>query len=106
MNTTIQLPNGRTAINFVPEDSKELCIVPLSMIKRLTENLKNLSFEEIKRHTISKMIETKSLKPMVEYMEDEITFHRTVNLIEKYEPANEPEPVHNDANQFSDLNQS
>jgi hypothetical protein len=91
MTTTIQLPNGRTAISFVPEDSKELAIVPLSVIQRLAKDLPNAPLSSHKHQLKEQILASSTLEDMVQICESFVDFHRTVNLIAEYKPAPLPD---------------
>ncbi len=94
--TMINIGNGRTAISFVPEDSKELAIVHLSVIKKLAELLPIANEIQIIEGLKQRLSNSQN---MGEYgpgrsLEDAITvcneftaFHETVNLIRAYEPV-------------------
>ena len=94
---TINLPNGRTAVSFVPEDSKELAIVHLSTIKKLASLLPKASEAEIIQELRERLANSvyqaealnrkgESLKDAIEVCNEFTAFHETVNLIEKYDP--------------------
>ena len=96
MNTLITLPNGRTAIMFVHEDSTELAIVPLNTLQRLAELLPTAHPKKIINDFISNLDgiccsnSDYLLKDAITAAEDFVSFHRTVNLIAEYKP--EPLP--------------
>ena len=91
MHTKLDIGNGRTAISFVPEDSKELAIVHLSTIRRLSANLKKVPLQFIKDNLKDAIDMSRNLEEVCSVMSEELAFHESINLIEKYEP----EPVPN-----------
>lgn len=96
-NTVIKLPNGQTAVSFVPQDSKELAIVHLSTLKQLAELLPKAStdliLQELENRIGSIRVQhnlDNRLEVVTELCSDFINFHQTINLIREYKP----EPVH------------
>lgn len=83
---TIKLPNGSTAIDFTPKDSKDKAIVHLSTIKKLTKLLPLTRWSDIREDIIMRLYEANDLKAGVEVMSDEVAFHESVNLISAYQP--------------------
>lgn len=74
------------AVSFVPEVTGELAIVDLRVIKRLASYLPKAPFANIKHTLISKISETTEIEEMVEILEDEIAFRRSVDLITIVQP--------------------
>ena len=77
------------AVSFVPNDDSQLAIVPLSMLIRLASMLKNepqsriiLDFKMALGKIRNK---DNALELAVVLAQEFIDFHKTVNLIEKYE---------------------
>ena len=95
--TIIKLPNGRTAVSFVPEDSTELAIVHMSTIKKLAALLPKANPREILAAHIDTLQDFRDPRTMIQDIitesKDFITFHETVNLISTYEPVKESAPV-------------
>jgi thiamine monophosphate synthase len=94
---TVELPNGRTAVSFVPEDSKDLAIVHIATIKRLAALLQTAHPMAIIQEFIKELTAICSkhdvdfpLRDAVEIAEDFVNFHKTINLIQEYKP----EPVY------------
>ena len=85
MNQTIKVGN-RDAVVLVPENSGPLAVVDLGVLKRLTSLLPSVSFAKILQD-LHDAIETKSnVKDLVELLEAEVAFHKSVNLIAEYNP--------------------
>lgn len=87
---TIKLPNGSTAIDFTPKDSKDKAIVHLHVIKRLAKLLPKADQREVVEELISELNArdnpTTCLSEAVDICNEFTSFHETVNLIEQYEP--------------------
>lgn len=95
----VDLPNGKNAINMSPESTQQLAIVNLSVIQRLAKLLPKANFNDIRAEVIFNMrkidedSET-SLAQLIQLMEDEVAFHRSVNLIAEYNKSvEEPQTV-------------
>ncbi len=88
-NKYIDIGHGRTAISFVPEDSKDLAIVHLSVIKRLADLLPKANLREIKIIFKEKVEDTQNMIQFVNVLSEELAFHESVNLIKEYNP---PDP--------------
>jgi len=88
----IKLPNGSTAVSFVPEDSKDLAIVHIATIKRLAGLLQLAHYSDIRLELIEKMNSVGALPKLVEVTEEFTNFHKTINLIQEYKPV-EPKVV-------------
>lgn len=93
---TIKLPNGCTAVDFTPKDSKDKAIVHLSVLKKLTKLLPLASEREIINELIDELHRCSyaegaypkgtALKQAIETCNEFTAFHVTVNLIEHYDP--------------------
>jgi hypothetical protein len=88
----VELPDGKTAINMSPESTQQLAIVNLSVIKRLTALLPLASPQDIigsfqdKLEDLQKTYPSRTmLEDFINLMEDEVAFHRSVNLIATYD---------------------
>lgn len=79
----VQNKNGehQDVVNLAPEMEGELAIVYLSTLKRLTKNLSTTNFRAVKTAMIDMIRECDTLEQMCDVMENELKFHRTVNLI-------------------------
>jgi len=77
------------AVSFVPNDDSELAIVPLSMLMQLASRLKNGSQSSIIydfKLALGKVRhDDDGLEKAVVLAQEFVDFHKTVNLIEKYE---------------------
>ncbi len=86
----ITLPNGRQAISFVPEDSKDLGIVHISTIKRLAALLPKANPKEIVGELIDRLSGMRDpsscLAEAIAECNEFTAFHETVNLIREYKP--------------------
>lgn len=99
----IELPNGSTAVSFVPEDSKDLAIVHIATIKKLAGLLQHASPASIiKAHIddLQHQLDTSprggdgALKQAIKASEEFTAFHKTINLIQEYKPeSKEPKLV-------------
>jgi hypothetical protein len=99
---TVELPNGRTAVSFVPEDSKDLAIVHIATIERLAKMLATAPIQGIiaemqvkleglfMRQTKYNSTNPVTLEEYISVLEDDVNFHKTINLIQEYKP----EPIY------------
>ena len=84
MNNTIEI-NGKQVIDFTPDNAREIALVDLKVLRRLTAQFKTSNFERI-RHSLREIImETNNLSDLVDACEDFAAFHRSVNLIQSYQ---------------------
>lgn len=72
---TITLPNGKEALNLVPEHQGKLAIVDLGTIQRLAKSLVKSPFRELKEELITAIDNTQSLEDMCNVMAEELAFH-------------------------------
>jgi len=91
--STISL-NGQDqeVTNLVPNIEGELAIVSLPVLKRLAALLPEANFHDIKAKVMNSVSNTENMPDMTAVLEDELTFHKTVNLIrtiksDEIEPA-------------------
>ena len=83
MKNSIEI-NGKQVIDLTPENAREVALVDLKVLKRLTNLLGNESFSNI-RHTLrTNIMATDNLEQLVELCEDFTSFHRSVNLVQSY----------------------
>lgn len=80
-HSTIELPNGTKALNLLPDFNGQAVIVPLSMVKRLASMLPTARLDVVVESLVSKVREEQNLVGYVEVLEEEVAFHRTVNLL-------------------------
>lgn len=80
----VALPDGKVATSFVPELTGELAIVHLSVLQRITARLNKAAFVSIRAQFMEDIEKSNDLKEMVEIAEEEVAFHRSVNLIQQY----------------------
>ncbi len=77
------------AVSFVPNNNTQLAIVPLGMLIKLTSELNKGSQYSIIvdfKHALTKASKgDNALELAIETAQEFIDFHKTVNLIEKYE---------------------
>lgn len=86
--TIIKLPNGTEAILFAPEKNRQLAIVDLDVLQKLTKILPIASLSTLKQEAINNIDTAKTLDEMICNMKEDIAFHETINLINTYEPQN------------------
>ena len=76
--------NGKQVIDFTPDNAREIALVDLKVLKRLTEQFKTSSFDRIRHSLRETIMATTDLDTLVEKCEDFAAFHRSVNLIQKF----------------------
>ena len=84
MNNTIEI-NGKQVIDFTPDNAREIALVDLKVLRRLTAQFKTSNFERIRHSLREQIMSTNDLNSLVEICEDFAAFHRSVNLIQSYE---------------------
>lgn len=84
MNNTFEF-NGKQVIDFTPDNAREIALVDLKVLRRLTAQFKTSNFERIRHSLRETIMETKDLSTLVDACEDFAAFHRSVNLIQSYQ---------------------
>lgn len=79
----VQDKNGehQDVVNLAPGLEGELAIVYLETLQRLTKNLSTTNFRAVKSAMLDMIRECNTLEQMCAVMENELKFHKTVNLI-------------------------
>jgi len=79
----VQNKNGehQDVVNLAPELEGELAIVYLETLQRLAKNLSTTNFRAVKSAMLDMIRECDTLEQMCAVMENELKFHKTVNLI-------------------------
>lgn len=77
--------NGKQVIDFTPDNAREVALVDLKVLRRLTEKLTSMSVDKIRHSLREQIMSTNDLNSLVEICEDFAAFHRSVNLIQSYE---------------------
>lgn len=72
---------SQDVLNLVPSLEGELAIVNLSVIQRLAELLSTSDLWEIKKRFKSRVSDVCKMADFVALLEEEIAFHKSVNLI-------------------------
>lgn len=88
----IHVSEEQTAIAMVPALEGQMAIVYLDTIKRLASYLPKANWTEIRDSIISKFHDAIGLEALLEIMEEELKFHKSVNMINEFEPE---QIVHN-----------
>ena len=83
-NNTFEL-DGKVVINFSPIDARQLALVDLKVLQRLTKMLGTSSFDKIRHELRTNIMEATNLDQLVSITEDFTAFHKSVNLISIYE---------------------
>lgn len=75
--------NGKEveALNLTPQSDNGLAIVDFTVLRRLTDLLPKANLFDIKQAFIDKIREKTTLNEFVLLLEEEMAFHKTVNLI-------------------------
>jgi hypothetical protein len=78
--------NGKQVIDFTPDNTREIALVDLKVLKRLTEQfLTTKSFDKVRHSLRERIMMADNLETLVERCEDFAAFHRSVNLIQSYQ---------------------
>lgn len=70
-------------IDVTPDHDRELALIDLSFIIRLTEVLPKGDLYEIKKGLKANIVNARCIEAIVKACEDFIEFHRTIDLIQK-----------------------
>ena len=76
--------NNMEVINFSPESARELALVDLVVLQRLTNMLEATSFERIRHNLRTELMESTNLETIVQICDNFSAFHKSVNLISNY----------------------
>lgn len=76
--------NGKQVIDFTPDNARELALVDLQVLRRLTDMLGKDSFSNIRHSLRQNIMAADNLETLVQVTEDFAAFHRSVNLIQSF----------------------
>lgn len=76
--------NGENIVSFVPENSRAIAIVDLKVLKKLVKQLPSVPLTTIKNALANEILDTDTLNELMELLEDEIAFHKSVNDIQEF----------------------
>ena len=65
MNKTIDI-NGKQVLDFTPDNARELALVDLKVLRRLTEQFQTSSFEKIRHSLRDTIMQSNNLEQLVE----------------------------------------
>ncbi len=82
----IAIGDNKTAISFVADLTGELAIVPLSTLMAIARTFKMGKLEQVKENHIIAIHQAKNIDEYVTVLEEELNFHKTMNLISMYDP--------------------
>lgn len=82
----IQLEDSREANFLVPEifENQSLSVVSTDVLEKLLRLLPNTAFDEIKSRLIGKIGSSNDLGDLCKVLQNELNFHKSVNLIESF----------------------
>ena len=83
MKNVIEI-NGKQVIDFTPDNARELALVDLQVLRRLTDMLGTESFSNIRHSLRQNIMAADNLETLVQVTEDFAAFHRSVNLIRSF----------------------
>ena len=75
--------NGEQVVDVTPDHHRELALVDLQVLNKLTDQLGKTDFSRIRQGLRNKIMNTNNLDELVQVTEDFTAFHKTVNLIQK-----------------------
>lgn len=75
--------NGAQVVDVTPDHHRQLALVDLEVLNKLTELLPNADLYEIKTGFKEKISAARSIEAIVKACENFTAFHRTVNLIQE-----------------------
>jgi uncharacterized protein (DUF1015 family) len=77
----IKLANGQDAVNLMQVNDRVAAIVDYQTLQRLTELLQRVDLSEVKEGLIHRVRHATNLPDLLKMLEDEVAFHKTVNII-------------------------
>jgi hypothetical protein len=82
--------NGTQVLDLTPDHERALALVDLSIVQRLAKLLPTSNLSNIKNTLVDKItFQCHTLEDLVETLEEEVAFHKTVNLLKAYEGLKE-----------------
>ena len=84
---------SRIATSFVAESNRQLAIVDLAVLQRISSYLPSVSLDEIKQGIMERIEVSGKLEDVVSVMKEEIAFHETVNLINTFSFAEQEKEI-------------
>lgn len=91
----IHVTEDQVAVSMVPALEGQLAIVYFDTIMRLASYLPKANWRQIRDEIIQDLQNSAGLENILEIMENEIKFHKSVNIIQEYKPEQvEPEGSH------------
>jgi hypothetical protein len=93
MNKFVTIGENKEAVLLVPEIEGQLAIVHLATIKRLATYLPQVHISEIKDEMREHISHCRNLEEYVQLLENELAFHKSINLITSYTPDERPDVV-------------
>lgn len=98
-NTFVPVPGSdKPAVVLTPKFSGQLAVVDLGVIQRLASFLPEAHFGTIRRDLVAQIERADNLPAMLDIIEDELAFHKSINLITEYKPGSEPDRIEKYAN--------
>jgi hypothetical protein len=88
----VKLSTGEEAVVLTPAFEGPKAIVDLNTIQRLARLLPEAHFRTIRRDLVSRLEGSDNLTDMLYIMEEELAFHKSVNIITTYKPVAEMSP--------------
>lgn len=88
VETIISQADGKNVISFVPDNSRSIAIVDLKVLLKLVTQLPSVPLDKIKEALIHEMQDTLNIEEYIALLEEEIAFHKSVNLIEEHNTSN------------------
>lgn len=82
--------NGAQVLDLTPDHQRELALVDLGIVRRLAKLLPTSNLSNIKSTLIDRItFQCHTLEDLVGTLEEEVAFHKTVNLLKAYEGLKE-----------------
>lgn len=73
---------GAQVMDLTPDHERQLALVDLKVLNRLTEHLPTSDHFTMKRNLRNRIMDTENLEALVRECEEFVAFHKTVNLIQ------------------------
>lgn len=84
--TTVE---GQEMINLLPNNqSRQAAIIDFSVLQRIIAHLPQVDLYTIRGRFMDKLKDTDSIEQYIQVVEDELAFHKTVNVIRTVEAEN------------------
>jgi hypothetical protein len=80
----LEATDGNNVISSVPDKSRAIALVDLNVLRKLVSYLPTVPLDSIKAALKAEIDNQQDLERLTSLLEEEIAFHKSVNLIQEY----------------------